>query len=300
MVMTHSPFQIRTILFPTDFSKSSEAAAPHVAGLARAMQAKVCLLSVVPWLPIWHGASEAYFVVGDAALKELESDRRISETRALAGLEDLKRKEFADVSCELRVKTGGVAESIVELSQEISADLIMMPTHGNGSLRPFLIGSAAAKVMHDTRCPVWTSPHPRELAPFRLYREVICAVDYRHCARELIARAQELAGLFHSRLSLVTAIPQPALNPVSHVSESVRLLRGEILASLRQVLKELEIDPPLHVLEGSTGEVIRQAAAMEDADLVVIGRGHLNEQMGQLRTHAYEIIWNSPCPVLSL
>jgi nucleotide-binding universal stress UspA family protein len=63
---------------------------------------------------------------------------------------------------------------------------------------------------------------------------------------------------------------------------------------------ELEIKAPLHVLEGSTGEVIRQAAAMEDADLVVVGRGHLNEQMGQLRTHAYEIIWNSPCPVLSL
>jgi nucleotide-binding universal stress UspA family protein len=298
--MTRPPFHIRTILFPTDFSKSSQAAAPHVAGLARAVRAQVYLLNVVPWLPDWHGASESYFSVGDAALKELESGRDASEARCLRGLEEVKQSYFADLACDLRVKTGGVVDSIVELSQEIQADLIMMPTHGNGSLRPFLIGSAAAKVMHDVRCPVWTSPHPRELSPFRLYREIMCAVDYRASASELIARAAEVAGLFHSRLSVVTAIPQPAIHRTSPDSESVPLLKSEILASLRHSLKDLQIDAPLHVLVGSTGEVIRQAASMEDADLVVIGRGHLNEQMGQLRTHAYEIIWNSPCPVLSL
>jgi hypothetical protein len=39
---------------------------------------------------------------------------------------------------------------------------------------------------------------------------------------------------------------------------------------------------------------------MEDGDLVVIGHGHLAEPSGHLHTHAYEIIWNAPCPVLSL
>ena len=62
------------------------------------------------------------------------------------------------------------------------------------------------------------------------------------------------------------------------------------------LLREINLKASLHVLHGSTGEAIRQAALMEDADLVVIGRGHLDEHMGQLRTHAYEIIWNSPCP----
>jgi nucleotide-binding universal stress UspA family protein len=298
--MTRAPFRVRTILFPTDFSKSCQAAAVHVAGLARAMRAQVYLLNVVPWLPDWHGASESYFFVGDAALKELEAGREAAEARSLRELEEVKQNYFTDVACEPRVKTGGVVDSIVELSQEIQADLIMMPTHGNGSLRPFLIGSAAAKVMHDVRCPVWTSPHPRELGPFRLYREIMCAVDYRAAANGPIGRAAEVAGLFHARLSVVTAIPQPAIHRAAHGSESIALLKSEILDSLRHTLKDLQIDAALHVLVGSTGEVIRQAASMEDADLVVIGRGHLNEQMGQLRTHAYEIIWNSPCPVLSL
>lgn len=56
----------------------------------------------------------------------------------------------------------------------------------------------------------------------------------------------------------------------------------------------------MHVLAGSTGDVIRRAAAMEESDLVVIGRGHLDERMGQFQTHAYEIIWNSPSPVLTI
>ncbi|MGA8593315.1 MAG: universal stress protein [Bryobacteraceae bacterium] len=92
--------------------------------------------------------------------------------------------------------------------------------------------------------------------------------------------------------------------PADHQSESgnrvpVRV-KKETTCALRHLLQELSIDASLHVLEGTIGEVIRQGAAMEDGDLVVIGRGHLDEPSGHLRTHAYEIIWNSPCPVLSL
>jgi nucleotide-binding universal stress UspA family protein len=36
-----------------------------------------------------------------------------------------------------------------------------------------------------------------------------------------------------------------------------------------------------------------------NADLVVIGRGKLQEALGRLRTNAYAIIRQSPCPVVS-
>ena len=38
-------------------------------------------------------------------------------------------------------------------------DLIMMPTHGYGPFRRFLLGSVTAKILHDATCPVWTSTH---------------------------------------------------------------------------------------------------------------------------------------------
>ncbi len=86
----------------------------------------------------------------------------------------------------------------------------------------------------------------------------------------------------------------------AHIKSSFRLLKEETIASLRQVLEKLQINASVRVLDGSIGDVIRQEATMEDVDLVVIGRGHLAEAMGTFRTHAYEIIWNSPAPVLSV
>jgi hypothetical protein len=45
---------------------------------------------------------------------------------------------------------------------------------------------------------------------------------------------------------------------------------------------------------------VRGAAEHHEADLVIIGRGKLLSTFGRLRTHAYAIIRDSPCPVLSL
>jgi nucleotide-binding universal stress UspA family protein len=38
----------------------------------------------------------------------------------------------------------------------------------------------------------------------------------------------------------------------------------------------------------------------EQADLVIIGRGHADRALGRLRSHTYNIIRNAPCPVISV
>jgi nucleotide-binding universal stress UspA family protein len=295
------PFRIQHILFPTDFSPSSEAAAPHVAGLAQVVGAKVSVLHVVPSLAGWHGASEPYFVVGDDVLRMLEHNQKAAEASSRQRLQALQNQYFQNLAGDLCLRTGGVAESIVECAREIQADLIMMTTRGFGPPRPFLIGSVAAKVLHDAHCAVWTSPHPRELEAFRPYHQMVCAMDYRLLSRDLLACAAQVARLFQSRLSLVTAIPCPATGSVPcEERQSVRFLKSEAVSVLQRFLQELGVEASLHILEGSVGEAIRQAVAREDGDLVVIGHGHLAEPSGHLHTHAYEIIWNAPCPVLSL
>lgn len=299
--MTLPPFRIQQILFPTDFSNSSESAGLHIAGLAKVVGARISILNIVPWQSGWHGASEAHFAFGDDVLRKLELSQKAVEAACLRKLEALKKQYFQNIECSLSVRTGGVAESVVDYARDIKADLIMMPTRGAGPPRPFLIGSVTAKVLHDTRCAVWTSPHPKELEAFRPYRQIVCAMDYRLLSRELLVRASQVSQLFKSRLSLVTAIPCPAAASVPCAErEAVRSLKSETVSALRHLLQELSMDASLHVLEGTVGDTIRQAVAMEDGDLVVISRGHLDEPSGHLHTHAYEIIWNSPCPVLSV
>jgi nucleotide-binding universal stress UspA family protein len=60
------------------------------------------------------------------------------------------------------------------------------------------------------------------------------------------------------------------------------------------------VDATLHVEAGHVADVVREEALRHGADLVVIGRGVLQETLGRLRSNAYAIIRHAPCPVLSV
>jgi nucleotide-binding universal stress UspA family protein len=288
----------RNILFPTDFSSSSGAIVDHVGGLARAFSAKVWLLNVVPSLADFHGVSESYFgPFSEAALIRLEAERKTLAAERLRRLECIQNQHFAGVTSEVCVKSAGVAESIVEYAREVEADLIMMPTRGLGPMRRFLIGSVTAKVLHDASCPIWTSPHPRELEPFRPYRRVILATDHQGLRPDLLIRASAIAESLHAQLSVLSALPPHG----APGDEIVQKRNREMADALKNQIARSDVRASVHVMEGSPAEVVRQVAEeIDEADLIVIGRGHLDESMGQLRTHAYEIICNAPCPVITL
>ena len=290
--------QFQNILFPNDFSKSSDAVISHVAGLARMFDAKVWLLNVVPSLEDLHGVSESYFGPFSAAtLIRLEEERKPLVEDCLRRLQCIQQQHFGRLESEVCVKSAGVAESIVEYARETNADLLMMPTRGLGPMRRFLIGSVTAKVLHDASCPVWTSPHPCELEPFHPYRRVIFAVDYLGMGAGRLIPAAEIAEFFHAQMSVLTALPPDGTSG----DESVQKRNRAVAERLREQIAARNLKASVHVMEGSPGEVVRQVAEeMEEADLIVIGRGHLDDSAGYTRTHAYEIICNAPCPVLTL
>jgi len=288
---------LRNVVFPTDFSASSEATVSHVVGLATAVKAKVWLLNVVPSLTEWHGPSEDYFgPFTGSALIQLESERKTLEMGRLERLRCLQKQHFADLESEISVKSGGVGESIVDHAVEANADLLMIPTRGLGIMRRFLIGSIAAKVLHDAPCAVWTSPHPRELDPFRPYRHILLAIDYQSPSLELVAHAWKFAEHFKARLSLVGALPGHS----DHGPELARKYQRELTEAVKHRIDTIIPNPAVHLLEGSPGEVIRQVAEVEETDLIITGLGHMEESMGRVLTHIYEIIWFAPCPVITL
>lgn len=62
---------------------------------------------------------------------------------------------------------------------------------------------------------------------------------------------------------------------------------------------------PARVLEavmegGEVATVIREAAEENRADLVIIGRGVMQETFGRMRTNVYAIVREAPCPVISV
>jgi nucleotide-binding universal stress UspA family protein len=178
-----------------------------------------------------------------------------------------------------------------------------MPTHAHGRFRRFLLGSVTAKVLHDVECAVLTGVH-RETVPLPAQvdiRRVVCAVDSDESFVPVVRGALDFSAQFKAALTVIHAVP--AADETSDNRGEIELrkylfqIAEEKFARLRRAA---EVDVKVALAGGSVSTVVREAALGVGADLIVIGRGHTQRALGRLRTHAYEIIRNSPCPVLSI
>jgi len=282
---------IKHILFPMDFSERCKAAAPHVAAFAGIFNAKVTLLNVVP--PLWLAPMEAAPIAID-----LNEIKRGWETR----LNGSFVTEFEGLDVQRVVEIGVPAEFITEFAEKRGVDLIMMPTHGYGPFREFLLGSVTAKVLHDCRIPVWTNAHIDEPAhPIQAdVRTVLCAVDVPAKSVSLLESASELARSLYAKLRLVHVVPTPTAWPDPLLGAKLeKEITDELRRSFGELQKSLDIPAPLCIETGDVATGVREAARRYSADLIVIGRGVTQERLGRLRTNAYAIIRQSPCPVIS-
>ena len=77
-----------------------------------------------------------------------------------------------------------------------------------------------------------------------------------------------------------------------------------LAASATEKLAKLQSDAGTSfdvVLEGGQiSKVVRDAVMHQGTDMLVIGRGHSHSILSRLRTNAYAIIRDAPCPVMSI
>src|SRR6185295_6633959 len=100
---------------------------------------------------------------------------------------------------------------------------------------------------------------------------------------------------------LLHAVPSIEAWPERQMDQEFeQTIRENARRSVMELQKAADIDVPACVGAGTVPEVVRDEALQHGADLIVIGRGALQETMGRLRTHAYGIIRHAPCPVLSI
>jgi len=285
---------IKHILFPVDFSERSQSAVPFVEAMANRFGAYVTLLSVAQ--PLWYTGMGEPGVAPIIDLPELQSDVQSRVDGAFAN-------DFAGIHVERVARLGDPAAEIVDYARDQGVGLIMMPTHGYGPFRRLLLGSVAAKVLHDAACPVWTGAHMEE-PPIREHlacRKVLCAVDRSQRSAPLMEWAAEFCRDNGATLRLVHAIPGIEAWPEKQLDrEFEEDLRGESRKFLEESQKAVKVDAPLSVTIGEVAKVVCEEAVRDGSDLIVIGRGSLHETLGRLRTHAHAIIRHAPCPVISV
>ena len=178
-----------------------------------------------------------------------------------------------------------------------------MSTHGHGVFYRFLLGSVAAKVLHDSDCPVWTDTQLEEAPPKEFtIRNVLCAVDLSHHSGNTVSRAAQLADEFGARLTLVhvTAGVEIFGPGGSHVlPEWKEAIVGYAIQEIAKLQEDVGTKAEVIIESGDVNEQLNRAAQQTKSDLLVIGHmpsgGHLGANGS-----GYSIIRESHIPVLSV
>jgi nucleotide-binding universal stress UspA family protein len=282
------------VLFPFDYSDECRHAAQCVKNLIQKTGSQLTILNVIGDPGANYPASAAFLI------PQRERDEIVAASTRF--LREYASKAFEGCPANLVCQMGDPAREIIRFAAENQVDLIMMPTAGCGHFRRLLLGSITAKVLDEANCAVWTDAHLAENGgvPQPARQSILCAVDEKDESVAIMRGASDIAKMYSAELHLIHAIPE--------FDPSLKMLRPEWFHDFRESAKakiaqkrtQAGIDAEICVQEGAVSTVVRQAALGYNARLVVIGRGRVQSFLGRLRTNAYAIIRDSPCPVLSV
>jgi len=284
------------ILFAVDLSDQSRHAAPFVNALATRFQSEVVLLHVLDPHLRWSGFPET------DSWQAVETVTQVRETES-AALDAFLPEAFAGLPVQRILAEGDPAQQIVCLARKKQCGLIMMPTHGRGIFRSVLLGSVTAKVLHDAECPVWTGVHRREWSahPPDHWQRILCAVDALPEDIPTVQWAADLGKSQGAEVRIVHALGGVPPDCRSYAGESLReRLMEAAYSQLDKLQDQAGTDLEAAVVDGSPAKAVHDAAVNFEADLVVVGRGAIQQPLGRLRSNAYAIIRESPCPVISV
>lgn len=141
------------ILVAVDLSRHSSLVIKKAEELARPLGAEVWVLHVAEPEPDFVG-----FDVGP----QHERDARA----AVFHEEHIEVQQFADqlrsadIEATALLVQGATAETILDQSGRLDADLIVVGSHGHGAMYQLLVGSTSEGVIRDSQCPVMIVPTP--------------------------------------------------------------------------------------------------------------------------------------------
>ncbi|ADW71366.1 UspA domain-containing protein (plasmid) [Granulicella tundricola MP5ACTX9] len=147
---TVSMFHPKKILVPIDFSPSSIAALATASQMAQQFHAKLCLLHVIPMLPIVSGLE---FPTAFYPRQEFLADAEEDSAKRFVDLVDHLAGQGVEATFKVEIGNDVVGNVLMVLERE-HADLLVISTQGMSGWRPVVFGSIAEKVVKLAECPV--------------------------------------------------------------------------------------------------------------------------------------------------
>lgn len=216
------------ILVPLDGSARAEQAFPVAVRIARTTGASLTLLRAVELsTPLDEYTVEP--PEDSAALLEAG----ITQAKAYL-LRVLATSELEGIGITTEVRTGIVAQQILQGVEEHHDDLVVMCSHGITGLKRWLLGSVAQKIAHASPVPVLIvrEGHALPMEPQRVATEpfqILVPLDGSSLAEAALLPAAQVGAAF--------AAPQSAALHLVQVVEPIAVM-GDLTGAMAQVNQE--------------------------------------------------------------
>ena len=293
--------KIDRILFPTDGSPAAQHARRHAEFLAQRHDAD---LHVVHVDERDTDLADVVEIREEDVLSELHVDTGDGGARAVPA----RRVE------EREVAHPSAAGGILRYAAEHDADLIVMGTHGRRGVKRLLIGSVAEDVVRRAECPVFTirssngTPDADEPLPDAVsIGRILVPVDLSEHTDALVEHAREIALAYDASVEFLHVVervalpPAYGLEPLALDSAGVKERAREDLDRRAEALRKDGIEVFVTARTGYPSEVLLEAAADADVDLVMVAtHGFSGVQRLLLGSVAERVVRRVECPVLTV
>jgi nucleotide-binding universal stress UspA family protein len=299
--------EIKRILCPVDFSDASSHAIDHAIALAGWCSARITALHV--FTPIFAP------IPGLPTLEQRASDADLARVRDRVA-ECFETAAAARVGVDVLIDVGQPARQILDRADDLSADVIVMGTHGASGFEHLVLGSVTEKVLRRARCAVLTVP-PRARATSTLpFARLLCPVDFSDPSLAALQMARSLARESASALTVLHVIEWPWREPPPPISADLPAAQAEALAEYRRYVEKSAMarlegliqegvadrSVPVPCLRhGKSYVEILRAAAEGRADLIVMGvHGRNGLDLALFGSTTNQVVRQATCPVLTL
>lgn len=156
--------QVKKILYASDIESGARPAFRAALSLCGHYHSEITFLHVIEPLSA-NAQSVIKTIMSKDAVDELH-DESIAHVKEVIAERverfcrtELEESEVPEISTLIsRVEEGAPWKKILEVADDIDADVIVMGTRTHSSLGQFLLGSTASKVMHHSKRPVLIVP----------------------------------------------------------------------------------------------------------------------------------------------
>ena len=262
-------------LLAIDGSSESALALETAASLTWPPGAHLEVLTVLPTEAEWYGGPWEFgvaYVPSDDVRDRLRIDREALLERAVA------RLRRPGIGVAARLVTGRAASVIVDVAEEIGADLVILGARGHGAIEQALLGSVSAEVVDQTHCSVLVARTPSA-------RRILIGTDGSDVAMSAIAFVGGSRLFEASTARVIYAVDVDpswwmgftpgdaafAVDPYVSVVDEGRVRGDKVTSAAATLLRSDGLDASTVVHEGQAAAAIVQEARTWNADLVVVG-----------------------------